>query len=97
MAGDSIRIPIDQVRAAGSEFKLASQQSLEIVKRLQRAVGDLETQWEGYAQQRFFQEYRQWETMMRQLSQLLEDVGVQLQAVAGDFEEADRQAARKLT
>jgi WXG100 family type VII secretion target len=96
VAGDTINVPIDQVRRVALEFKAASGDSLDTVQRLHRAVQSLEGQWDGYAQQRFFQEYRQWELMMRQFAQLLDNVGVQLGAIADDFAEADRQAARKL-
>jgi WXG100 family type VII secretion target len=96
LADDTISVPIEQVRHLALEFRAASGDSMETVQRLHRAVYSLEGQWDGYAQQRFFQEYRQWELMMRQFAQLLENVGVQLGAIADDFTEADRQIARKL-
>jgi WXG100 family type VII secretion target len=80
----------------GVEFKRASQESLELMKRLQQAVRGLESSWEGQAQQRFFAQYRDWETTMRQCTRFLESVGAQLESVAVDYSEADSQLGRRM-
>lgn len=94
MAGEKISIPVSQLRHVGSEFKAASHQSQEVLNRLRQTVNALEPQWEGLTKQRFYDQFRQWETTMRQFSQLLETVGANFERVAADAVETDRDLAR---
>jgi WXG100 family type VII secretion target len=78
------------VRQVSAQFKQASQQSSEMVTRLQQTVSNMQSEWEGMTQQRFFQEFTQWQTSMRQFVELLNGIGTQLDAIAQKFETVDR-------
>jgi len=85
-----IKITPDQVRQVGSQFKQASQQSQEMVGRLQNTMSGMEGEWEGLTKERFYQEFQQWRTSMNQFVELLNGIGQQLDAIAARFEAADQ-------
>ena len=85
-----IRITPDQVRQVGSQFKQASQQSNEMVGRLQSTMSGMEGEWEGLTKERFYQEFQQWRTSMNQFVELLNGIGQQLDSIAARFEAADQ-------
>ncbi len=85
-----IKITPEQVRQVANQFKQASQQSQEIVNRLQATMNNLQPDWEGITQQRFYGEYEQWRTSMNQFIQLLQSIGQQLDAIAERFAAVDR-------
>lgn len=96
MSDGTISIPIERLRHVGGEFKAASSESLEIVGRLQQAVQALDPEWDGVAKQAFYQQWRQWETTLRQFAQLLETAGGQLDRMASDFSETELELRRKM-
>ena len=85
-----IKITPDQVRQVGNQFKQASQQSNEMVSRLQNTMNSMEPEWEGLTKERFYQEFQQWRTSMNQFVELLNGIGQQLDAIAARFEAADQ-------
>ena len=85
-----IKITPDQVRQVGGQFKQASQQSQEMVSRLQNTMNGMEPEWEGLTKERFYQEYEQWRSSMNQFVELLNGIGQQLDAIAARFEAADQ-------
>ena len=85
-----IKITPDQVRQVGSQFKQASQQSQDMVNRLQNTINGMEPEWEGLTKERFYQEFQQWRTSMTQFVELLNNIGQQLDAIAARFEAADQ-------
>lgn len=85
-----IRINTDHVRQVGREFLSASQQSQDLSNRLQSTVNGLQPEWEGYTQQRFYQDFQQWQTSMRHYASMLDGIGKELQAIADRFEALDR-------
>lgn len=85
-----IKITPDQVRQVGNQFKQASQQSQEMVSRLQNTMNGMEGEWEGLTKQRFYQEFQQWRSSMNQFVELLNGIGQQLDSIAARFEAADQ-------
>ena len=85
-----IKITPDQVRQVGNQFKQASQQSNDMVSKLQSTMSGMEGEWEGLTKQRFYQEFQQWRTSMNQFVELLNGIGQQLDAIAARFEAADQ-------
>jgi len=85
-----IKITPDQVRQVGNQFKQASQQSNEMVSRLQNTMNSMEPEWGGLTKERFYQEFQQWRTSMNQFVELLNGIGQQLDAIAARFEAADQ-------
>ena len=88
-----ITISPEQVRSVGSQFKTKSQESEAMVQQLGSAVRGLEAQWEGMAAQRFKGDFEQWMVNMKQYSQLLNDIGLQLDKIANTLETTDQQLA----
>lgn len=85
-----IKITPDQIHQVANQFKQASQQSQDMVGRLQSTMSSVQPEWEGMTQQRFYGEYEQWKTSMGQFVQLLSSIGQQLDAIADRFAAADQ-------
>lgn len=85
-----ILITPEQVREVSAQFKQASQQSQEMVTRLQNKVNSLQPEWAGLTKERFYQEFQQWQATMRDFVALLNGIGQQLDAIAQKFETVDR-------
>jgi len=85
-----IKVTPEQVHEVANQFKQASQQSQDMVSRLQATMSSLQPEWEGMTQQRFYAEYEQWKTSMGQFVQLLQSIGQQLDAIADRFAAADQ-------
>lgn len=86
-----IRISPEQVRNVANQFRNASQESSDIVNRLNSAMSGIEPEWEGLTKQRFWGEYQAWRNSMTQFIKLLESIGQQLDAIAARFASADQQ------
>ena len=86
-----ILVTPEQVRTVSSQFKQASSQSQQMVSTLQSTVNNLNAGWEGMTKQRFYQEFEQWRTSMTQFVELLNQIGVELDAIAERFAAADQQ------
>lgn len=86
-----IRITPEQVRQVASQFAQAATQSEEMVGRLTNAVNTMQPEWEGMTSQRFYSEFQQWSTQMRQFSELLKGIQTQLNQIADRFATADQQ------
>lgn len=88
-----IRVSPEQLRQVASQFKSAGLQSGEMAAQLTGTVHGMEGEWAGVSKDQFFQEYQQWERVMREYINLLDRIGQQLEQVAQRFEEADRAVA----
>lgn len=85
-----IKITPEQVRQVSAEFRQAGAQSQEMVNRLQATMTQMAPEWEGLTSQRFYADFQQWQTAMRQFVELLGGISQQLEVIAHRFEEADR-------
>ncbi|MEI6179194.1 MAG: WXG100 family type VII secretion target [Chloroflexales bacterium] len=85
-----IKVTPEQMRSAASQFKSSSQQSNDMVNRLTQQMSGMQPEWEGMSSQKFFQDFQQWKGSMTQFVTLLNEIGVQLEAIATRFEQADR-------
>jgi WXG100 family type VII secretion target len=83
-----IDITPEQVRQVASQFKTESQQSQQMVSRLQQQINGL--QWEGMTSQRFYADFQQWQATMHRFVELLQGIGMELDQIATRFETADR-------
>ena len=86
-----ITVTPEQVHNIASQFESASEQSQQMVSRLQTTMNNLEPEWEGVTAQRFYQEYQQWHQSMTQFVELLNQIGKELHAIAERFAAADSQ------
>ena len=87
-----ILVTPEQVHEVGSQFQNASQESDQMVNRLQSTMSGLDPDWEGMTQERFYSDYEQWRTQMVGFVDLLNQIGEQLHNIAVRFEQADQQA-----
>ncbi len=69
-----IMVSPDQIRQLSGQFQQASQDSQNILGNLQNSVNNMQGEWEGMAQQQFFQEFEQWKASMTQFTQLLDTI-----------------------
>lgn len=84
-----MQITPKQVRRISDQFGQASQESQQMVSRLQNTMNGLAPDWEGMTKERFFQSYEQWRTSMTQFVQMLQQIGQELDNIATRFEQAD--------
>jgi len=86
-----IKITPDQVRQVASQFSQAAGQSQELVSRLTNAINSMQPEWEGMVSQRFYSDFQQWSTQMKQFTELLNSINTQLNQIADRFAAADQQ------
>ena len=86
-----IAITPEQVHDVANQFNGASQQSDQVVNRLESTVNGLAARWEGMAKQRFYGDYEIWRSSMRGFVQLLGEISQELHAIADRFSAADQQ------
>jgi len=85
-----IKVTPEQVHQVANEFKRAGTESQQMVTRLEQTMGSLEPDWEGMTKQKFYGEFQQWRTSMRQFVELLNNIGQQLDVIADRFAAADQ-------
>lgn len=85
-----IKVTPQQLRAAASQFKSSSQQSQEMINRLNQQITSMQSDWAGMSAQKFYNDFQQWKSTMTQFVTLLNEIGGQLEAIATRFEQADR-------
>jgi WXG100 family type VII secretion target len=90
---DRITITPQEVRSVADQFNNASQESEQMVSRLESTINNLSATWEGMAKQRFYGDYENWRSTMRTYVQLLAQISQELRAIAQRIEDADRLAA----
>ena len=86
-----IAITPEQVHDVANQFNGVSQQSEQVVNRLEATVSNLAATWEGMAKQRFYGDYETWRSSMRGFVQLLNQVSQELHTIADRFSAADQQ------
>lgn len=84
-----LKISPSELQKASQEFKAASQETDEIMNRLENVVKNLETSWEDAGQQVFFQYYQEWHSHVAAISQLLNLTANELSAIAERYSNAD--------
>lgn len=84
-----ILVTPEEVRHIAGQFKAKSDDSQSMVNELTTAINNLDQNWEGLSNQKFMQEFTQWQQTMTQFVRLLDEINKQLQVVADRFEQAD--------
>lgn len=75
---------------AAREFELASKESQELAKRLQKAAERLKDGWSGETQEAFFAHHREWQSLMQAQVLLLTGISTELKALAARYQKADQ-------
>jgi len=86
-----ILVTPEQVHEVANQFNSASQESEQMVQRLESTMGNLAPNWDGMTAQRFYGDYENWRTNMRTFVELLAQVSQELHAIADRFAAADQQ------
>ena len=86
-----ILVTPEEVHNVANQFSQASQESQDMINRLESTMSNLEPQWEGMTKQRFYQEYQNWRNQMRSFVDLLNQISQELHAIADRFAAADQQ------
>jgi WXG100 family type VII secretion target len=85
-----VTIQPDELRKSAGEFLQAGKDTAAILKRLDDSTSELEKKWSGAARQTFFKQYKDLRQYMEAFSGLLENINVEMQAMADRFEQADK-------
>jgi len=87
------RIHIDpqQVRSVASTFKQKSQESQQMISQLENQINSMQAEWEGMSAQKFYGDFEQWRSSMKQFTQILDGIGQQLDQIATRLATADGQ------
>jgi WXG100 family type VII secretion target len=86
-----ILVTPEDVYNVANQFNDASQESEQMVSRLEGTMNNLAPNWEGMTAQRFYSDYENWRNNMRQFVQLLAVVSQELHAIGDRFAAADQQ------
>jgi len=86
-----ILVTPEQVHDVANQFNAASQESEQMVQRLQSTMNGLAPNWDGMTAQRFYGDYENWRNSMTQFVQLLSQISQELHAIADRFAAADQQ------
>ncbi|MBN1266495.1 MAG: WXG100 family type VII secretion target [Anaerolineales bacterium] len=86
-----ILVTPEEVHQVANQFNQASQESEQMVQRLESTVNNLAPNWDGMTSQRFYSDYETWRTSMRQFVEMLGQVSQEMHAIADRFAAADQQ------
>jgi WXG100 family type VII secretion target len=75
---------------AAEQFKLASKDTLEISKRLDNTISQLDKKWEGASKQVFYKQYQQWSQAEEGFMIFLNSIAQELNAMADRYEQIDQ-------
>lgn len=94
---DRITITPQELRTAAANFKAKADEVVDILKYLMNEVTNLESTWDGAAQDEFFAQYNELQTPLNQFPEVLNGIASQLEAVAQTLEETDNALASQLS
>lgn len=93
---DRITITPQELLDAASTFTQQAGDIKDILSSLRTLVDNLESTWDGAAQDQFFIAYEEMNTTLEQFPEVLEGIGTQLTTVAQTLEETDQALADSL-
>ncbi|AEI39028.1 WXG100 family type VII secretion target [Paenibacillus mucilaginosus] len=86
-----ILVSPETLQQASNTFKQGGAESQAQVQKLKATINGLQGQWEGMTQQKFFADFQQAESMMKNYVELLHNISTQLDTIAQRFRQADGQ------
>lgn len=93
---ERITITPQELRTSATNFKAKADEIVDILKYLMNEVNNLESTWDGAAQDQFFAQYNELQTPLNQFPEILQGIASQLEAVAQTLEETDNALASQL-
>ena len=94
---DRITITPQELRTSANNFRTKSEEIVDILKYLMTEVNNLESTWDGAAQDTFFAQYNELQTPLNQFPEILNGIAGQLDGVAQTLEETDSALAAQLS
>lgn len=91
-----IQVTPDELRAKGASFISNSERIGEIVKNLDSLRNEMMEIWKGSASSAFMNQYTDLRPSMDKFTQLVNDIGRQIQDVANTVEQTDRDIANQI-
>lgn len=91
-----ITITPEELRTASTNFANKAGEIREILQYLRNEVNNLESTWDGAAQDQFFATYEEMATTLDQFPEVVDGISQQLSAVAQTLEETDQALADSL-
>lgn len=93
---DRITITPEELRTASGNFSTKASEIVEILSYLRTEVDNLQSTWDGAAQDQFFVSYEEMAKTMDQFPEILEGISTQLTSVADTLETTDAELASAL-
>ena len=93
---DRITITPQELITSAGNFNAKADEIRDILQYLQTEVNNLESTWDGAAQDQFFAQYSEMQTTLNQFPEVLDGIASQLTAVAQTIEETDAALASQL-
>lgn len=87
-----ILVTPEQVHEVANQFQNASQETEQMVQRLESTMNNLAPNWDGMTKQRFYSDYETWRSSMRNFVQLLSQISQELHTIGDRFAAADQQS-----
>lgn len=78
------------LRRVADRCKQTAHQSDQMVDELRNAFSDLEDLWINVTKERFYRDFQRWAMSMIDLSQLIRQIGQELDAIISRFEDLER-------
>ncbi len=91
-----ITITPEELRTASTNFGTKAGEIREILQYLRNEVNNLESTWDGAAQDQFFATYEEMANTLDQFPEVVDGISQQLNAVAQTLEETDQALADSL-
>lgn len=92
----SIKVTPSELRTSSSKFKNNANQTSSMISQLNNEVNRLTSAWEGAAHNAFFNRYHELQPKMKEFVDVLQHISTQLDSVARQMEETDRQIASQM-
>lgn len=89
-----IQVTPEQLRENGTSFMQYSEEVGSVVENTQSLTNQMAELWKGAASDEFIAQYNELKPKMDQFTQLLHDIGVQVQKVGDALENADQEVAK---
>lgn len=96
MAG-RITITPQELETSATNFNTKADEIRDILQFLQTEVNNLESTWDGAAQDQFFASFSEMQTTLNQFPEVLDGIAAQLNAVAQTLTETDEALASQLS
>jgi len=85
----------EQMRGRAGEVRNQGETFQEVINRMGHIINELQTEWEGQASQAFAEQHNRLQPYFREMRQLMDDIGTQLDSTANAVEQLDQDIASR--